>query len=202
MKHSKFLGVLAATLCLGLGTLTACQSDPVEEPGSSTKHVHSAAADAAWEGDDNNHWKPCAAGDNGQAEKAKHTFGEPYDVHAPSCTEAGSQKVKCTVCGREVTQTIKATGHTYEKDTDGKDKVTWTKQATCEEGGEGTKECTVCHEKTPVTSEPKGHTYAKEDDGSDKVTWLHEATLTPLSQSLAKPLLEPTPARTAVANPT
>ena len=70
MKHSKFLGVLAATLCLGLGTLAACEP-PAEEAGTSTKHVHSAAADAAWEGDDNNHWKPCAAGDKGQVDKAK-----------------------------------------------------------------------------------------------------------------------------------
>ena len=176
MKHSKFLGVLAATLCLGLGTLTACQ-DPVEEPGSSTKHVHSAAADAPWEGDDNNHWKPCAAGDKGQVDKAKHTFGEPYDVKAPTCTEAGSQKVKCTVCGKEVTQTIKATGHTYAKGEDGEDIVTWTKEATCTEAGEGTKECTVCHTSTPVTKEALGHVYEQEN-GADKVTWTKPATCT------------------------
>ena len=157
MKHSKFLGVLAATLCLGLGTLTACQKDPVEEPGSSTKHVHSAAADAPWEGDDNNHWKPCAAGDKGQVDKAKHTFGEPYDVKAPTCTEAGSQKVKCSVCGKEVTQTIKATGHTYAKGEDGEDIVTWTKEATCTEAGVGEKECTRCHEKETVTKAALGH---------------------------------------------
>ena len=176
MKHSKFLGVLAATLCLGLGTLTACQ-DPVEEPGSSTKHVHSAAADAPWEGDDNNHWKPCAAGDKGQVDKAKHTFGEPYDVKAPTCTEAGSQKVKCSVCGKEVTQTIKATGHTYAKGEDGEDIVTWTKEATCTEAGEGTKECTVCHTSTPVTKDALGHTYEQEN-GEDKVVWTKEATCT------------------------
>ena len=175
MKHSKFLGVLAATLCLGLGGLASCTPPEDQPAGTSEKHVHSAAEGAQWKGDDNNHWKDCAAGDNGQAEKAKHTFGEPYDVHAPSCTEAGSQKVKCTVCEKEVTQTIKATGHTYEKDADNKDKVTWTSQPTCEEGGVGTKECTVCHEKAAVTSDPKGHTY-EQVEGADKVTWLHEAT--------------------------
>ena len=177
MKHSKFLGVLAATLCLGLGTLTACQKEPTEGSEASTKHVHSAAADAAWEGDDNNHWKPCAAGDKGQVDKAKHTFGEPYDVKAPTCTEAGSQKVKCTVCGKEVTQTIKATGHTYAKGEDGEDIVNWTKQATCTEDGEGTKECTVCHTTTPVTKEALGHVYEQEN-GEDKVTWTKEATCT------------------------
>ena len=177
MKHSKFLGVLAATLCLGLGTLTACQKEPTEGSEASTKHVHSAAADAAWEGDDNNHWKPCAAGDKGQVDKAKHTFGEPYDVKAPTCTEAGSQKVKCSVCGKEVTQTIKATGHTYAKGEDGEDIVTWTKEATCTEAGEGTKECTVCHATTAVTKEALGHTYEQEN-GEDKVVWTKEATCT------------------------
>ena len=177
MKHSKFLGVLAATLCLGLGTLTACQKEPTEGSEASTKHVHSAAADAAWEGDDNNHWKPCAAGDKGQVDKAKHTFGEPYDVKAPTCTETGSQKVKCSVCGKEVTQTIKATGHTYAKGEDGEDIVTWTKEANCTEAGEGTKECTVCHTATPVTKEALGHTYEQEN-GADKVVWTKEATCT------------------------
>ena len=177
MKHSKFLGVLAATLCLGLGTLTACDPGTTDESAASgSKHVHSAAADAAWEGDDNNHWKPCAAGDKGQVDKAKHTFGDPYDVKAPTCTEAGSQKVKCTVCGKEVTQTIKATGHTYAKE-NGEDVVTWTKEATCTEAGEGTKECTVCHTTTPVTKEALGHTYEQEN-GEDKVVWTKEANCT------------------------
>ena len=178
MKHSKFLGVLAATLCLGLGTLTACDPGATDESAASgSKHVHSAAADAAWEGDDNNHWKPCAAGDKGQVDKAKHTFGEPYDIVNPTCTATGSQKVKCTVCGKEVTQTIKATGHTYAKGEDGEDVVTWTKEATCTEAGEGTKECTVCHTSTPVTKEALGHTYEQEN-GEDKVVWSKEATCT------------------------
>lgn len=178
MKHSKFLGVLAATLCLGLGTLTACDPGATDESAASgSKHVHSALPDAAWEGDDNNHWKPCAAGDKGQVDKAKHTFGEPYDIVNPTCTTAGSQKVKCTVCGREVTQTIKATGHTYAKGEDGEDVVTWTKEATCTEAGEGTKECTVCHETTAVTKEALGHTYEQEN-GEDKVVWSKEATCT------------------------
>ena len=172
MKHSKFLGVLAATLCLGLGTLAACTKEG-EEEGS---HVHSAAEGAEWQADNNNHWKECWASDKGVVEKAKHTFGEPYDVHAPSCTEAGSQKVKCTVCGKEVTQTIKATGHKYEQ-VDGADKVTWTKEATCTEAGEGTKKCTVCQEETPVTKEALGHTYEQEN-GEDKVVWTKEATCT------------------------
>ncbi|MCR5692588.1 MAG: hypothetical protein K6G74_01270 [Bacilli bacterium] len=175
MKHSKFLGVLAATLCLGLGTLASC------DPAPEGEHSHKAAEGAEWKADDNNHWKECEAGDGAQVEKAKHKFGEGKQIKAPTCTETGSEEVTCEVCGKTVTRTVKANGHTYEK-VDGKDKVTWTKEATCEEGGEGTKECTVCHEKTAVTSEPKNHTYekVKDADGNDttedKVVWLHEAT--------------------------
>ena len=170
MKHSKFLGVLAATLCLGLGTLASCEPAPEE-------HSHKAAEGAEWKADDNNHWKECEAGDGAQVEKAKHKFGEGKQIKAPTCTETGTEEVTCTVCGKKVTRTVKANGHTYAKGEDGKDIVTWTKEATCEEGGEGTKECTVCHETTPVTKDPLGHTYEQEN-GEDKVTWTKEATCT------------------------
>ena len=183
MKHSKFLGVLAATLCLGLGGLASCTPAEDQPAGTSEKHVHKAADGAEWKNDDNNHWHECEAGDGGIVDKAKHTFDETKakTITEATCTEAGSEEVTCTVCGKTVTRTVKAKGHTYEKE-NGEDKVTWTKQATCEEGGEGTKECTVCHTKTPVTSDPKGHTYEKVKDESgadtneDKVIWLKEAT--------------------------
>ena len=181
MKYSKFLGVLAATLCLGLGTLTAC--DPGEGDKTSTEHSHHAAEGAEWKADDNNHWKECEVCGE-KVDKAKHTFDESKKttIKEATCEEAGSEKVTCTVCGKEVTRTVKALGHTYEKDADGKDKVTWTKEASCEEGGVGTKHCTRCGKDTEVTADPKGHTYEKVKDETgadtteDKVTWLKEAT--------------------------
>ncbi len=160
MKHSKFLGVLAATLCLGLGGLASCTGDGEPTPGTSEKHVHSAAEGAQWQADDNNHWKDCYASDKGQAEKAKHTFGEPYDVHAPSCTEAGSQKVKCTVW---TAVTSEPKGHTYAKEDDGSDKVTWLHEATCLDSGLGYKVCTECNKAEEVIADPLGHEFITTD---------------------------------------
>ncbi len=180
MKHSKFLGVLAATLCLGLGALASCDGGNTNPDAStSEKHKHKAAEGAEWKADDNNHWHECEAGDGAQVDKAKHTADETKTkiTKAATCTEAGTAEETCKVCGKKYTATIKATGHTYAKGDDGEDVVTWTKQATCTEAGEGTKECTVCHEKTAVTKEALGHTYEQEN-GEDKVTWTKQATCT------------------------
>ena len=180
MKHSKFLGVLAATLCLGLGALASCDGgNTTPDASTSEKHKHKAAEGAEWKADDNNHWHECEAGDGAQVDKAKHTADETKTkvTKAATCTEAGTAEETCKVCGKKYTATIKATGHTYAKGEDGEDVVTWTKQATCTEAGEGTKECTVCHEKTAVTKEALGHTYEQEN-GEDKVTWTKQATCT------------------------
>ena len=169
MKHSKFLGVLAATLCLGLGTLASCGDNPGEQAETSEKHKHEAAPDAEWKADDNNHWHECKAGDGAQVDKAKHTADETKTniTKAATCTEAGSKEETCSVCGKKYTVTIKATGHTYEQE-NGEDKVTWTKEATCTEAGEGTKECTRCHETEPVTKEALGHDIQLIGDGTDE----------------------------------
>ena len=170
MKHSKFLGVLAATLCLGLGTLASCGDNPGEQAETSEKHKHEAAPDAEWKADDNNHWHECKAGDGAQVDKAKHTADETKTniTKAATCTEAGSKEETCSVCGKKYTVTIKATGHTYAKDAEGEDVVTWTKEATCTEAGEGTKECTRCHETEPVTKEALGHDIQLIGDGTDE----------------------------------
>ena len=170
MKHSKFLGVLAATLCLGLGTLASCGDNPGEQAETSEKHKHEAAPDAEWKADDNNHWHECKAGDGAQVDKAKHTADETKTniTKAATCTEAGSKEETCSVCGKKYTVTIKATGHTYAKDAEGEDVVTWTKEATCTEAGEGTKECTRCHETEAVTKEALGHDIQLIGDGTDE----------------------------------
>ena len=180
MKHSKFLGVLAATLCLGLGALASCDGgNTTPDASTSEKHKHEAAEGAEWKADDNNHWHECKAGDGAQVDKAKHTADETKTnvTKAATCTEAGTAEETCKVCGKKYTATIKATGHTYAKGEDGQDVVTWAKEANCTEAGEGTKECTVCHEKAAVTKEALGHTYEQEN-GEDKVVWTKEASCT------------------------
>ena len=170
MKHSKFLGVLAATLCLGLGTLASCGDNPGEQAETSEKHKHEAAEGAEWKADDNNHWHECKAGDGAQVDKAKHTADETKTniTKAATCTEAGSKEETCKVCGHKYTVTIKATGHTYAKGDDGEDVVNWTKEATCTEAGEGTKECTRCHQTETVTKEALGHDIQLIGDGTDE----------------------------------
>ena len=108
MKHNKLFAMLAVAAALAVSACSGNGDNP-----SSSAHKHSAAPDAPWKYDNNNHWKDCAANDGGKAENARHTFGDPTDVVPATCTAEGSQKVKCTVCGAEVTQTLQKIDHTW-----------------------------------------------------------------------------------------
>ena len=67
-----------------------------------------------------------------------HTFGEWITVKAATCTETGSEKRVCSVCGAEETRTIAALGHKFG---------TWTvtTPTTCTEAGVETRTCSVCN---------------------------------------------------------
>ena len=134
---------LAVSACSGNG----------DNPSSSA-HKHSAAPDAPWKYDNNNHWKDCAANDGGKAENARHTFGDPTDVVPATCTATGSQKVKCTVCGAEVTQTLAKKDHTWGE---------WevTQAATCTEAGSRKHVCSVCQTEESETIQATGHTWGE-----------------------------------------
>ncbi len=121
---------------------------------SSSAHKHSAAPDAPWQHDNNNHWKDCAANDGGKAENAKHTFGDPTDVVPATCTATGSQKVKCTVCGAEVTQTLPMIDHTWGE---------WevTAEADCTNAGSRKHTCSVCGEVATEEIPANGHSYGE-----------------------------------------
>ncbi|MBQ7203036.1 MAG: leucine-rich repeat domain-containing protein [Eubacterium sp.] len=45
-----------------------------------------------------------------------HTVTSWVVTKAATCTEDGTRTGKCTICGETVTETIKATGHSYDKD--------------------------------------------------------------------------------------
>ena len=133
--------------------VSACQ--PGGTGGDSTsQHKHYAAADATWQHDNNNHWKDCAENDKGKVDNAKHTFGEPTNVKEATCTEAGSQDVKCTVCGAEVTQTIPMKAHTYGE---------WEvlTAADCTNAGSQKHVCTVCGNEETETIPATGHTFGE-----------------------------------------
>ena len=166
MKHNKLFAMLAVAAALAVSGCTG--------PGSSSTpaHKHTAAPDAPWKYDNNNHWKDCEANDGGKAENAKHAFGDPTDVVPATCTAEGSQKVKCTVCGAEVTQTLQKIDHTWgEWET-----IT---AATCTEAGSRKHTCSVCQTEETETVQATGHTWGEwetvkeadcENDGSRKHT--------------------------------
>lgn len=149
MKHNKLFAMLAVASALAV---SACGGGGNNQ--SSSAHKHSAAPDAPWQHDNNNHWKDCAANDGGKAENAKHTFGDPTDVVPATCTATGSQKVKCTVCGAEVTQTLPMADHTWgEWET-----IT---AADCTNAGSRKHTCSVCKTEETETVQALGHTYGE-----------------------------------------
>ena len=167
MKHNKLFAMLAVAAALAV---SACGGNG--DTPSSSAHKHSAAPDAPWQHDNNNHWKDCAANDGGKAENAKHTFGDPTDVVPATCTATGSQKVKCTVCGAEVTQTLPMIDHTWGE---------WevTAEADCTNAGSRKHTCTVCGTEETETIPANGHTFGEwetvkeatcDKDGSRKHT--------------------------------
>ena len=133
--------------------VSACGGNGGDKPSSSA-HKHSAAPDAPWKYDNNNHWKDCAANDGGKAENARHTFGDPTDVVPATCTATGHQKVKCTVCGAEVEQTLPLAEHTWGE---------WevTAEADCTNAGSRKHTCSVCGEVATEEIPANGHTWGE-----------------------------------------
>ena len=75
-------------------------------------------------------------------------------VKAATCTEDGTEKRICTVCGAEETRTIKAKGHTFGE-------WTVTKKATCTENGSQKHVCENCQAEETQTIKALGHKFGK-----------------------------------------
>lgn len=164
MKQIKILGVLAIALTLGL---SACGGKPSSGEG---EHVHTFDT-TVWESNATEHWHPATCEHTKEkGDKAKHTFGEPYDIVAPTCTEAGSQKVKCTVCEYVKTETLKATGHSAQP-AEGSADWTVVTEPTCTEVGSKTYVCANCHEAIPVEIPALGHNFKKDAEGNEIIEW-------------------------------
>ncbi len=113
MKKIKLLGVLAIALTLGLAACNGGGASSGSGKGSSSKHVHTFDT-TKWESDDTAHWHPATCEHTNQkGDRANHDFGEPYEVVPAECEKAGSQKVKCKVCNKEVTQELAALEHQW-----------------------------------------------------------------------------------------
>ena len=177
MKQIKLLGVLAIVLSLGLA---GCGSSSKSGGSSSSRHEHTFDL-TKWEHDDDYHWHPATCEHTTQkGDKKQHSFGDPYDVTPATCEEAGSQKVKCSVCDAVVTQVIPAKGHTFLPEE--QDVWTTVTEPTCTEVGSKTHVCQVCQKAVAEEIPATGHTYAKVKDAEgndteeDVVVWSVEAT--------------------------
>ncbi len=172
MKQIKILGVLAVALTLGL---SACGGKPGDDTPS--EHVHTFDV-SKWESNATEHWHPATCEHTKEkGDKAKHTWGDPYEIQPATCTEAGSQKVKCTVCDYEKTETLKATGHSAQPAEDSAD---WTivTPATCEADGVKTYVCANCKQAVEVVIPALGHQYKKDAEGNDLIEWTTAPTCT------------------------
>ena len=93
----------------------------------------------------------------GDGDECDHVWGTTATVDkAPTCTEEGSESIKCLDCGEKKADSvtaIPATGHAYTTDS--------LTAATCTTDGSETKVCSVCGETTTTTIPATGeHTWS------------------------------------------
>ena len=100
----------------------------------------------------------------------EHDFNQWQITKKPTCTEKGSEKHVCKICGQEETREIPEKAHEFEK--------TWTidKEATCQTEGSKSHHCKVCGEKSDITTiEKKAHEYGKWIESENK-EWKYQRT--------------------------
>ena len=102
-------------------------------------------------------------GDEGDEEKCpggKHTWGEAEILKAATCTEAGSSQRTCTVCGeKEKEKTVKALGHDYKDQTEGK------VEPTCTQPGSKVQKCSRCNDTKTVEIPALDHDWVDDETG-------------------------------------
>lgn len=97
----------------------------------------------------------CTAVQDVDIPKTPHTPGEWSVTEEPTCTQAGTKHVVCTVCGNEIeSASIEPLGHTWGE---------WSVAAepTCTETGVRERICSICGGKETETVEALGHTWGK-----------------------------------------
>ncbi len=97
-------------------------------------------------------------------ELKEHSFSEWETAIVSNCTEDGLETRKCTVCSFEETNTIPATGHTWERN--GSYKVWYTYSSTCTTDKRQIIRCYNCSETKEIVYEntATGH-YDNDNDG-------------------------------------
>jgi|GEM_PF-6908719 len=164
-------------------TASSVKGSESNGPGKSSSvpvHEHTFASD--WSSDETNHWHAATCEHtNERKDVGAHTWSD-WTVSVPAgCETKGVEKRSCTVCEREETREIPATGHSYnmtewrsdaekhwhqstcdhDLQTDEEPHV-WSDwevvtAATCTEKGERKHHCTVCNYEAKEEVEPLGH---------------------------------------------
>ena len=95
------------------------------------------------EGIESIHCSVCGAADEATArpiDKTAHTYGDWHTEKEQTCTEAGSRKMVCEVCGDEIFEEIPAAGHKWDE------AYTVDVSPTYEMAGSKSIHCSVCGE--------------------------------------------------------
>ena len=187
MKQIKLLGVLALTLTLGLAS---CNVNGKKDGESQAEQASVEECKKHTWGDweiitpktcttDGSQKRVCSVCGKEETKtiKASHEWGEWVKQSDSTCAVAGKDQRECSVCHTTEQRDRALAEHQFQQDSEGKDVITWSREATCEQGGVGTKHCTVCQQDIETTSEALGHLYADADeDGKDDVVWTKQAT--------------------------
>lgn len=189
-----FLPVLIATLLF----CVSCQQDQEQ-------HEHTFSN--KWSYNSKAHWHAATCEHiNEKASYGAHEWGNPVVLKNPSCSEAGSRKLTCSVCGATKTETISATGHDYATEWSNDETYHWhaskcehlglkgsfephtwdsgvvTVEPTCTTEGSATYTCSVCGAKKAVAV--PCHTFATTWTSNDYYHW-HAATCEHTSEKTA-----------------
>ncbi len=155
---------------------------------------HDWATGDEWTSDGSKHWYACKNGCGNKSAEADHNMQDGEVVKAATCTDAGSKKQSCTICGYDTTVEIPASGHDYDTTVWNKDETyhwhdcknkcgsmdsheihtygEWTEVTKPTEVTEGLKKrsCTVCAYEQSEKIDPLSHTHTFE------TTWTSDGT--------------------------
>ena len=183
MKQIKILGVLAIALTLGLASCNkgADQSGggdgaaSEQQGGGSEEHVHTF--EEGWTNNASKHWHKATCGHNVKDGEAAHVWGEPTDVVPATCTENGSQKLTCTVCGYVKNETLTKLGHSAAPAEGSADWIA-VDSPDCTNVGHKKYVCTKCGEDVVVEIDALGHDYKVDAEGKEVIEWTTEPNCT------------------------
>lgn len=176
MKQMKVLGVIAVALTLGL---TACGGTKECKTHKWGEWEVVTAETCTTDGLQKRTCTVCKKVEEKKINKG-HKWNAWETVTASTCTVAGSQKRTCQRCDAEETQPLDLAPHTFIKDAEGNEVITWTTAPNCTDAGVGGhRTCEVCGTEVAVSSSEAvalGHNFTKDAEGNVVFTWTTEPT--------------------------